>query len=222
MQLRALGGSGLAKVDNTFVVFATGNNLEISADQVRRTIRNRMDANVKNPEQRRFERSPLNEARKDRGKYIAAVLTIARAYVCAGCPDLKLYASYETWSRLVRSPLMWLGEADPMETVAGIRTEDTKHAARAAVFWAWPADGQEYTTPALIETATQNADPALRDALFAIARGSDNEISPVRLGRWLAKQAAVISSGRKLIRGQTARGFVTWKMVGNGPARPPF
>ena len=59
----------------------------------------------------------------DRGKYIAACLTICRAYIAAGRPDkLPKLASFGDWSDTVRSALVWLGEADPvksMDTVEG-------------------------------------------------------------------------------------------------------
>ena len=54
----------------------------------------------------------------DRGKYIAACLTICRAYIVAGRPGvLPRLASFEAWSDTVRSALVWLGKADPLDTM---------------------------------------------------------------------------------------------------------
>ena len=65
----------------------------------------------------------------DRGKYIAACLTICRAYIAAGRPGkLNRLASFGGWSDTVRSALVWLGEADPvksMDTVEGRGSRDS-------------------------------------------------------------------------------------------------
>jgi putative DNA primase/helicase len=56
--------------------------------------------------------------RRDRGRYVAAALTIVRAYIVAGKPDrLRPLPSYEPWSDLVRSSLVWLGRSDPVATM---------------------------------------------------------------------------------------------------------
>ena len=68
----------------------------------------------------------------DRGKYIAACLTICRAYIAAGRPDkLPKLASFGGWSDTVRSALVWLGEADPVKShghVEGRRPRDGRAA----------------------------------------------------------------------------------------------
>ncbi|MBI4183755.1 MAG: topoisomerase, partial [Proteobacteria bacterium] len=47
------------------------------------------------------------------------------AYIAAGQPDLApRLASFEGWSNIVRSPLMWLGRADPVDTMEVARNED--------------------------------------------------------------------------------------------------
>jgi putative DNA primase/helicase len=229
MKLRPLGSSTLSNVDNTFTTFANGNNLEVMADQVRRTIMCSMDANQENPEEREFTRSPLEEVRKDRGKYVAAVLTIARAYISEGSPDRRNRPSYDSWSHLVRSPLIWLGKADPIDTVAEIRTNDSGREQRAAVFAAWPAGGTEYTPADLIGHAVAymfsdtGGDTALHGALMSVAAGKDGQINPDRLGRWLAKQARVVVGGKKLVRSATGTGHTTWMVVAKNPvSEPPF
>jgi hypothetical protein len=47
--------------------------------------------------------------------------------------------SYEDWSDLVRSTLMWLGEADPVETVEWARETDPRLDEKRAVMAAWAA-----------------------------------------------------------------------------------
>ena len=71
----------------------------------------------------------------DRGSYIAAALTIVRAYLAADCPGLlPPVASFRDWSHLVRSPLVWLGRADPVDTMEAARADDpTRSNLRAIV-----------------------------------------------------------------------------------------
>ena len=138
LQLRRLKSSDLSRVPNTFTVLANGNNLTVSADTVRRTIQCTLDAKMESPETREFSADPVRAVLKDRGKYVAAILTITRAYIVAGSPDqTSRRASYEGWSDVVRSALVWLGCPDPVETVAALKADDPMRQQRAAVFSAW-------------------------------------------------------------------------------------
>ena len=86
LQVRPLGTSNLVRIANTFTIFANGNNLTVGADVVRRTIQCALDANMEMPEAREFAADPVATVLADRGRYIAACLTIARAYIVAGRP----------------------------------------------------------------------------------------------------------------------------------------
>jgi putative DNA primase/helicase len=217
LQLRPLGTSKLIRVANTFTVLANGNNAVVAADMVRRTIECRLDANMESPETRVFHDNPLAKIKQNRGAYVAACLTIARAYICAGKPGrLAPLASYEAWSDLVRSPLVWLGCADPVTSMSSLRSLDPAHQARTLVFRAW-ADalgiGGAYLTADLIERANDRGQygvlsrPRLRDALLDIARERAGGIDARRLGRWLSKTENSVAAGLKLTsdRGDTAR-----------------
>jgi putative DNA primase/helicase len=90
-------------------------------------------------------------------RYVAAALTIVRAYIVAGKPDrLRPLPSYGPWSDLVRNSLVWLGRADPMATMEETRVEDPRQEARIAIFEAWKSEiglGQKYQTSELIGLA---------------------------------------------------------------------
>jgi putative DNA primase/helicase len=121
LQLRPRGTSDQRLVANTVTPFANGNNIEIADDLVRRTIQCALDADMEQPETRRFRQDPLAMVLADRGRYVAAILTIARAYICAGMPGRpEPVMSFGRWSDMVRGPLTWLGEADPCNTVVGL------------------------------------------------------------------------------------------------------
>jgi putative DNA primase/helicase len=209
LQVRPLGTSDLIRIANTFTVFANGNNLTIGADQVRRTVQCALDANMETPEGRAFRANPIAMIRADRGKYVAACLTIARAYIAAGRPGrLPPSASYEGWSDTVRSALVWLNWPDPVETVASVRVQDPRRQARVAVFTAWATELQQgigYRTGELIALAEQyaggkRARPALWDALYSIAapRSGYQTIDPTALGVWLRDNKDTVAAGHKL------------------------
>ena len=50
---------------------------------------------------------------------------------------LFAFQKLENWSHRVRKPLVWLGRADPCETVAKVREDDLKRAALLAVLIQW-------------------------------------------------------------------------------------
>jgi putative DNA primase/helicase len=211
LQVRALGASDMLRIANTFTTFANGNNVAVADDLVRRTICSELDANVENPEGRTFQGDPLRDAHGDRGRYVAACLTIALAYLEAGKPGrLPPLPSFEGWSDTVRSPLVWLCFADPVETMAKSRAVDPVRQARALVFEAWYRDLQTaaHTAPEIIDLAegrySYNGSPerpGLHAALVEIAqkRGAPaGQIDARRLGRWLTKQENTIAGGFKL------------------------
>src|SRR6516162_10098214 len=75
---------------------------------------------------------------QSRGAYVAAALTIVRAYLCAGSPKIcSPLGSYSAWSTMVRSPLVWLGELDPVISMDGLRDEDIELANIREFFGLW-------------------------------------------------------------------------------------
>lgn len=197
LQLRPLGTSGDIRISNSFTVFANGNNLSAPADLVRRTLVCRLDANLENPEERVFDFNPVKTVLADRGAYVAACLTIGRAYIEAGSPNkCRPLASFERWSDLVRSALMWLAMPDPCESMDMARAEDPIRSARAAVFRAWENELTKgppgYMTAELIEETEKRHEqgfisPRFREACLTVAaERSGNVVSARRLGRWLS------------------------------------
>src|SRR5262249_47842577 len=89
-------------------IFLNGKNILIAADLVPRTVMCRLNAQTETPEDRTFNFNPPEEVRKDRGKYLAAIFTIVRAYKAAGYPKQahKVVAGFETWPRLIQQPLI--------------------------------------------------------------------------------------------------------------------
>lgn len=211
LQLRPLGTSEELRVPNTFTVFANGNNLSVADDVVRRSIRCGLDANSETPETRTFSSDPRAIALANRGAYVAAALTLTRAYLAAGKPEcLPPLPSYEGWSDLVRSPLVWLGYDDPVDTMDDIRGADPVRQARADVFRAWRDElspAERYLVADIADRAAARYDydnslvcPKLHAALLVVAekRGRSSEIDPTRLGIWLKKNENTIVDKHKM------------------------
>jgi len=106
--------------------FANGNNIRVVGDLVRRTLTSHLNANMEEPETRTFDFDPIDKVKANRGAYLAAVFTIVRAYMAAGCPkqDAEAFAGFDPWSRMVRLPLMWLGLKDPVSSTKEARLLD--------------------------------------------------------------------------------------------------
>jgi putative DNA primase/helicase len=205
LHIRPLSTNTDVQVVNSFCVFANGNNLTISGDNVRRSVMAELDAKMENPETRTFKHDPLAVVRANRGRYIAAALTITRAYIARGMPSrLKPLGSYGKWSDLVRSPLVWLGMADPTETTSRLRAADPKRQERIAVLDTWYRELPQkwLRAPVLAELAVEGGEcldhPDVFDALFAVAPGRGRTINTRRLGWWLRQNAGVIAGDYRL------------------------
>ena len=142
LDVRPLGGSKIVRVEaGSTTIFATGNNITIVGDLCRRTITSRLDAQLESPQLRQFKNDPIQTILNDRGKYIAACLTICRAYMVAGRPGvLPRLASFAAWSDTVRSALVWLGKADPLDTLESTRADDPERSLLSEVLQAWAKD----------------------------------------------------------------------------------
>jgi hypothetical protein len=118
VEIRRLGTSDKFHIEPRGITyFATGNNIVIAGDLIRRSLVASLDAGEEDPYRRIFKRDLLAMIAANRGRYIAACLTICRAYRLAGSPDrLPPLASFEGWSNCVRSALCWLGRTDPCDT----------------------------------------------------------------------------------------------------------
>jgi putative DNA primase/helicase len=214
-ELRPLGVSDMIRVDNAFTAFATGNNVAAHTDMVRRHLRCELDANMERPTERLFKRDDLlTDIMAERGKYIAAALTILRGYIVAGKPDRPTppLPSYHQWSDLVRGALIWLGQNDPVESMRGAGEDDPDMMKTADVLAAWPSGPgvHEYTAQALIATAKvvlpggQPKNPDLHAALAAVATDRQGIICVDILGKWLRNHKNRVVGKRKLVRTGTA------------------
>jgi putative DNA primase/helicase len=228
LELRPLGTSNSPRIANSFCVFANGNNIAVSDDMVRRAIRSGLDANTETPETRIFNQNPLGMVRANRGRYVAAALTIVRAYLEAKSPDrLPQLASFEAWSDRVRSALAWLGKADPVATIERARGRDPTRHDRGAIRFAWESEigVDDPLQPAEIVALAEAqypedgsfVRPTLRTALLAVAAkrgfGQSHQIDTRRLGIWLNHNENVVVGRVKLIADRADKQRPRWKLA---------
>jgi putative DNA primase/helicase len=215
---------GLSKNVETPVnatIFATGNNLAIAGDLTRRALICALDAHSERPELRTFDVDPIKAARGNRGRLVIAALTILRAWQLAcerATQSLPPFGSFETWSRRIREPLVWLGRADPCDTVVKVRDNDPSQTALNVVLLRWKTVlgvDTALTVQQVINTAMTDTD--FQAALVNVA-GARNGIfvSNERLGRWLRKVEGKIVYGLTLVRGGSQDGYPLWRLTSGG------
>ncbi len=210
VQVRPLGGSGLVEIESRACTFATGNNIRLVGDMTRRVILCSLDPQMERPELREFKTDPFALVTADRGKYIAAALTICRAYAGAGYPGtLSPLASFEQWSRTVRSALVWLDCPDPVETMLKARAEDPVTGALGSLLAAWhDAFGDQPVTTGRVKDMANERHPsghlayeALHESLAAVATDRRGAVCSVALGRACGRHKGRIVNGLRLIDG---------------------
>jgi hypothetical protein len=188
VRARILGRSEMPELPSNAFVTATGNNLVLKGDMTRRAILCRLDPGCERPELRQFGRNPIEDAKAHRGEYVAAALTVLRAYQTAGMPkQTNPLGSFGDWSRWVRDALVWLGEADPVETMNELRAADPVLENMGAVLGQWlrvVGEIHPATVKDLIDAATGTGGEDLREALLVVA-GAGGAINSRRLGNWL-------------------------------------
>jgi len=211
VSVRPLGTSKLVKVESRACCFATGNNIRLVGDMTRRVLLCSLDPDVERPELRTFGGDPFATVIADRAGYIAAALVIVRAYAAAGYPGvLSPLASFEAWSKLVRSALVWLGQPDPVQTMEKARSEDPVNATLTSIFSAWhDAVGSAPQTVAQIignaeavNSMGNVANTELREALTEVGQDRFGKLSGKVLGIYLARYAGRIAGGLKLTKGE--------------------
>jgi putative DNA primase/helicase len=147
-----------------------------------------------------------------------------RAYIAAGCPDeLPPLASFEVWSRIVRSALVWLGRADPVDTMDRARADDPVISSLTAVLTTWhdTMGSTARTTGAVKEQAELRnplgnpANGELYQALADVADDKRNGIDAKRLGHFLGRHQGRIVEGYKIVAsdGDSHAKQRRWKVV---------
>lgn len=214
---RILGASKTATVSTRALFLSSGNNVGPIQDMTRRCITIHLDPGCEVPAARSFKRPELvRDVLRERGRYVAAALTIVRAWVVAGSPktECKSMAGYGDWSDLCRQPLLWLGLSDATESVFEAMTEDPDRETLDRLLKGWQsAFGR---TAAMVRDAIRVSAfgeeyAELREVLHDIA-DQRGEINRRRLGWWIRRHAGRIVDGRRFARASGNRSAEAWQV----------
>jgi hypothetical protein len=139
---RILGKSEEVELPLIPAWYATGNNVQVAADTMRRVIHVRLDCLSECPEERSgFKHENLLAwIGANRARLLTAALTILSAYLKRGhaSKDLKPFGSFEGWSNVVRQAVVWVGLPDPCLTRTKLaESADTTGDALSQLIAAW-------------------------------------------------------------------------------------
>jgi hypothetical protein len=213
---RILGVSKTATVSTRALFLSSGNNVGPVQDMTRRCITIHLAPQCEVPAAREFRRPELvREVLGERGRFVSAALTIVRAWIVAGRPktSCKALAGFGDWSDLCRQPLLWLGLADPTESVFQAMAEDPDRETLGRLLTAWQSVFGR--TPAMVRDAINQTfhdkHVELHEVLHDIA-AERGEINRRRLGRWIRRHEGRIVDGRRFVRASGNRSAEAWQV----------
>ena len=215
---RILKVSKTATVSTRTLFLSSGNNVGPIRDMTRRCVTIDLDPPCEVPAARTFKRPDLiGEVAADRARYVSAALTVIRAWISAGCPQstCRALAGFGAWSDWCRQPLLWLGCADPTDSVYTAMADDPDRETLARLLTAWQSVFDN--RPVMVRDAVRRAgsiddpDRALRDVLQDIAE-ERGEINRRKLGWWIKRQRGRIVDGRRFIRTTGNQSAVAWRV----------
>lgn len=194
---RILGKSEQVDLPLMTVWFATGNNVLVAADTARRVVHIRLDVLDEHPEDRDGFKHPnlMGFVRENRGRLLVAALTLLSAYCRANRPsqDLTPMGSFEGWSDLVRSAVVWIGQPDPcLGRQRLVEFADTTADTLAQLIGAWrklDAENEGALIPDLIsqlypadrtKTPVDDVSASMRSALEQLVGCAPGKVPSVR------------------------------------------
>ncbi|MBB3388611.1 putative DNA primase/helicase [Rhizobium sp. BK275] len=223
VSIRPLGKTLAVDSATAVMLCATGNGLRFAGDLTRRVVLINLDAGVERPEERVFESDVIEDTRRQRVEIVTSALTLLRAFVANEADKVSpALGSFEQWSNLVRSALVWLGLPDPLGNAAKIRDNDPEKERTSAIIAALPA-GKPWAAADIARMVDEGAfDPVgnrrhqgLIDALGEfIERG---KLNTTRFSGFLRKHCGRIVNGQMIVSaGKNRVNGVLWKVENAG------
>ena len=219
VNIRPLGKTLALDSATAVMLCATGNGLRFAGDLTRRVVQINLDAGVERPEERVFASDVIEDTRRQRVEIVTAALTLLRAFVANEADKVSpALGSFEQWSNLVRSALVWLGLPDPLGNAATIRDNDPEKERTSAIIAALPA-GKPWAAADIARMVDEGAfDPignrrheALIDALSEFIEYG--KLNTTRLSGFLRKHCGRIVNGRMITQaGKNRINAVLWKI----------
>jgi hypothetical protein len=221
---RVLGVSRTIQVATNVFVMGTGNNVGPVRDMCRRVVSIRLHAPSDSPATLRYVGRPVEAMRADRGRYVAAALTIVQAWREAGRPrtDVPDIATFGAWSDAVRQPLLWLGEADPaLSLIEQVRSDpDAELLGRLMAAWHQSFGSRAMTLRKVLEQAERD-NGTLQDVIMELPCSERDRVNRSKFGWFLKRNAERIVNGFSL-RKEDSSERTAWsvQLVEPQPAAP--
>jgi hypothetical protein len=206
---RILGTSTTVDVPIRCVWAMTANNMFMSKEVARRSIRVRIDAKMENPHLRHtFKHHPIKSwVREHQGELIAACLTLVRYGLQHGTTPTKTLGSYEQWAAVMGKILAGCGITDFLGNLQELydRTDAEGAAWRALVSDWWTTYGD-------IEVGVKQIFSLLDEASDLPIRGKDEKAQRGSFGKLLRKKQDVVINGKQVVYAGTTNNVVLWKL----------
>lgn len=206
---RMLGESKTVKLPNQVTWAATGNNLTVRGDMVRRALLIQLDAAEERPELRTFAiKNITGHVLKHRAELLSAAFTILRAFALAGQPEVEgtPLGRFENWWRAVCAPIIWIGGHDPVSSQEKLRADDPEMSKLARLLDSWHrVFGEEPVSVAdlaqVVDRGSLMSEDSndLREALLECA-GERGQINSRSLGWYLKRFSGRIVDSLRLCR----------------------
>lgn len=198
---RVLGVSRTIQVSTNVFVMGTGNNVGPVRDMSRRVVSIRLQAPSDAPATLSYAGRPVESIKADRGRYVAAALTIVQAWRHAGRPraDVPDIATFGAWSDAVRQPLLWLGEADPaLSIIEQVRSDpDAELLGRLMAAWSQKFGNRAMTLRKVLEQA-EHDNGVLQDVVMELPCVERGHVNRSKFGWFLKRNADRIVNGFRL------------------------
>ncbi len=223
---RILGVSKTATVSTRTLFLGSGNNVGPIRDLLRRVLTIHVDPRCATPATMAYNGLPVEKVRKNRGDYVAAVLTIIQAWRNAGSPRAKadsIVTFGGAWSDYCRHPLMWLEHPDPATALLEqIRHDPDGDALKGLMNEWYAAFGSAPTTVRKAVERALGGNANLLDAMREFPVDERGEINRQKLGWLLKKNANRIVAGYEFQQGE-ADGRTAWRVMRvETPPLPPL
>jgi hypothetical protein len=203
---RLLGASAMVVAPNRATWVATANNLEMSVDLARRSVRCRLNRRVERPWDYVPRRPRVREwTMENRRCLVEALLTLCAAWAAAGMPrGESTLGSYEDWAATVGGILHHAGVAGFLDNAReGHDLADPLRAEwRVLVLEWWQQHGTGTVTPGTLAKMADEHDmlnTVLASATTERARAS-------RIGRGLSRQRGRVFAGLAIVPSQGRNG----------------
>lgn len=192
---RILGSSATANVKIKSIWLATGNNVTISTEIARRTIRIRLTPQTDRPEEREdfLHEDQIEWIAQNRPKLVWAAHILCQFAIQQKLPRPKIrnVGSFERWSRLLGSILECAGYSDFLGNYRALQDGSDIERTALSLFcmtaWEWlERENKEYATN---EELLQIADGI--DSLEF--RGNNDKARQTSFGRWIKSKNEVIT-----------------------------